>query len=436
MNKIIKSTFCLIILLTYQGQLKSQDKYSMEFIKNITTADLNNNESIGEIDFKNNYVFISKNQNGLKVYDVSNINNPELVSEVDGHIARTFIDGDYAYCVGHQTFMIIDITNPNQCNIIGSLPINAPNEFIAGIEISKNENIVYIGSFHRFAFHFGIEAIDVTEPANPVSLNHLGSFTGVPTDIVIKDHYAFVSAGTYGLGGLYCFDISNPSALSLTSKVNWEWDFGSGLDIEGDKAYISTVGGLYIYDISDPTNMTQIIKYPENVSENNSFNAVRVHQNLAYLIHEDTNFAVLDVTNPQDIKPLVVYSQKKEYNHILVDDHLYLSGSGTADIYKVDLTTNTNSPIAKTSNIVASPNPFSDKLSIDVLTEKTENCKIAIYNQLGKLIFERSMSCIGAGKHTFSWNAYDLSKNKVPAGIYFCKIRVGDYKKTIKIIHN
>ena len=74
------------------------------------------------------------------------------------------------------------------------------------------------------------------------------------------------------------------------------------------------------------------------------------------------------------------------------------------------------------------PNPFNDKLIVDVFTDKNTNGIIALYNAVGEQVLsERNSGFIGL-KH------YEINTSGLPAGFYFCKLQTTNGSVTKKIV--
>jgi hypothetical protein len=92
-----------------------------------------------------------------------------------------------------------------------------------------------------------------------------------------------------------------------------------------------------------------------------------------------------------------------------------------------------NNPIL---SLKAYPNPFIGKIAIQYsLIEFSEydNLELVIYDFLGRIIkiipIEDNYSKI----NEMSWDGMDNTGKKVPSGIYFCVLKLGRYKKILKL---
>lgn len=74
------------------------------------------------------------------------------------------------------------------------------------------------------------------------------------------------------------------------------------------------------------------------------------------------------------------------------------------------------------------PNPFNPSTKIDFTLPIESNVKISIYNLIGQKVSEIVNAKFNAGKHSFEFNASNLS-----SGIYLYKIEAGDFTSTKKM---
>ncbi|MCL4547583.1 MAG: T9SS type A sorting domain-containing protein [Bacteroidetes bacterium] len=75
------------------------------------------------------------------------------------------------------------------------------------------------------------------------------------------------------------------------------------------------------------------------------------------------------------------------------------------------------------------PNPFNPSSTIEFSIPKSTHVNVTIFNTLGKEINILMNSYLSAGKHTVVFDG-----NNLPSGIYFYRLRAGDYTETKKAI--
>jgi|GEM_PF-2959167 len=80
------------------------------------------------------------------------------------------------------------------------------------------------------------------------------------------------------------------------------------------------------------------------------------------------------------------------------------------------------------------PNPFGAQTSIRYALPKESFVTLSIYNASGQKVRTLVNETKQAGEHTVHWNSLDEAGNEVATGVYFCKLQVGDYTETRKMI--
>ncbi len=79
------------------------------------------------------------------------------------------------------------------------------------------------------------------------------------------------------------------------------------------------------------------------------------------------------------------------------------------------------------------PNPFNPETTISFHVPSKSFVSIKIYNMLGQEIQTLVNSEFGAGFQTVHWNAQDRNGNNVSSGVYFYRIKAGNFRKVMKM---
>jgi photosystem II stability/assembly factor-like uncharacterized protein len=113
----------------------------------------------------------------------------------------------------------------------------------------------------------------------------------------------------------------------------------------------------------------------------------------------------------------------------------YLEGeSGYSNDANVTVANNDPLAVANTALLGAYPNPFSTKTSIQYQVKGNEDLLIQIYNIKGQLVKTLARESKASGNHIIAWNGTDDSDRILPSGIYFYKMKSGNYTSTRKVI--
>ena len=201
----------------------------------------------------------------LWVVDVSRPSQPERITTFkDIRPLRMAISGDYAYVNdGNRQITVVDITEPHDLRVVGSLPMVSPKR----LAFDLNGSVLYIATSQE------LHVIDISEPATPQVVN---TFTATFEDdsgeasacylrqFTLSDGYAYVIlAGEENLETIAVLDLSNPTVPREVSRIKPETPlFGANLFVSGNRLFLYTrdIGlmtsqhrdNFYIYDLSAP----------------------------------------------------------------------------------------------------------------------------------------------------------------------------------------
>ena len=113
--------------------------------------------------------------------------------------------------------------------------------------------------------------------------------------------------------------------------------------------------------------------------------------------------------------------------------------NGNAIKVIVEGTTGINHNFISKNDIQASPNPFSNSVTLHYQLVKTSRVQIEVYNLNGQRVQVLKNTVQSAGRYELNWGGKTGSRN-LPSGIYLCKMRLtplaGDkvFKKEVKLI--
>ena len=80
------------------------------------------------------------------------------------------------------------------------------------------------------------------------------------------------------------------------------------------------------------------------------------------------------------------------------------------------------------------PNPFNPSTIVEYALPKDAQVNLSIYNVLGQHVKTLVDDMQRAGKQTVTWDGTDNGGNSVASGVYFYKIRAGDFSSTKKML--
>ena len=80
------------------------------------------------------------------------------------------------------------------------------------------------------------------------------------------------------------------------------------------------------------------------------------------------------------------------------------------------------------------PNPFNPSTQVNYYLQEESYVKLEIYDLLGNFINELVAESQKAGSKTVMWDSKNYKGETVPAGVYFCLLKLEKYYKTVKMI--
>ena len=170
------------------------------------------------------------------------------------------IVGDYAYLllndkstVPEVNFMIVDISEPSRPRTVSLHDVTYTPYIPTGFAITE-----------RYAFitreDFGVEVVDISDKANPVSAGIYENVVGRITRVVAVDHYVFYYDGS---SSWHVLDMSDPQDIEMVTKLR---NIGEPMVVSGKYIYAvqfsdeTNRSTLQVVDVSDPANPTPVFE--------------------------------------------------------------------------------------------------------------------------------------------------------------------------------
>ena len=278
---------------TYVFEVGSSDGLGI-----INVTDIQNPELVSimpiplgdSVEAKGNYMYIGSHNNGVWVVNVSDPSNPHEVVwiQVDGRNHGLTIDGDYLYGTGcWGRIWIVNISNPEDPII--ELPYSSINADHNPIVV---DDYLYVQTYDAYGEYVTI--YDVSDKKNPVLVyqEDLGFGSWIQPLDRYGDNYLIWG----GSNGLFIVDISNRTNPVVVGSYNIDMYTGDA-KVLGDVVYALSGGYLYSIDISDVTN-------PKLLDKIECYgNALVIYGSVAYVLPRvmGGTLKAVDISDPTNL---------------------------------------------------------------------------------------------------------------------------------------
>ncbi|BAQ61980.1 alkaline phosphatase [Geminocystis sp. NIES-3708] len=291
---------------------------------------------------QDNSAYISNASNGITVIDISDHNQPLILSQQVFNGVRDIVTvNDKAYTTNRETGLtIFEVANSTNFELIGnyqnlSLSYSQPSN-----EIAVKGNYAYIADGD-------LKIFDISNPTNPqlilsyeTSRDPINYANDDIYGVEIVDNLAYI----FDSEKLRILDINNPlnpqliSSYIYTSGYYYLWakDFGI---IKNYLYVLDQDKGLKVFNVNNPVNPQFIYSYD---SPDPSLN-LAIAENLAYIAEGNQGVEILDITNPELPLSKAIYTPSGGYSYdiAVVENYGYMA-NGKKGLQIFNLTDSNN----------------------------------------------------------------------------------------------
>lgn len=225
----------------------------------------------------------------------------------------------------------------------------------------------------------------------------------------------------------HILDLTNDGAsLQINGEEIAVWEFSANAFVEGygeNKLDLINFSGD-----SEPTAQEIGLFYIDNLafSDVNAFGAD------GYLVYRD------DMLLTQS--PLSTLA----YTDVALEDGTYTYGvtalydafetEATVLVVEIDGTSNEDNQVSLVTSLQGNyPNPFNPETTIRFSIAQSEHVTVEIFNLKGQKVKTLVSEKLTKGDHSAVWNGLDKKGNQVNSGLYFYRLKAGDFSTTKKM---
>jgi hypothetical protein len=170
-----------------------------------------------------------------------------------------------------------------------------------------------------------------------------------------------------------------------------------GVAVSGNYGYVADWSGLRVVNVSDATH-----PYEEGFYEvpDEAWDAV-ISGNYAYVANDDCGLIILEFIGATEV----------EENINIVGE--LPTGYSLSQNY---------------------PNPFNAQTGVCYRIPEDGHVTLKIFNTLGQEVWSLVDGKQKAGEYAVFWDGRDARGQEVGSGLYFCQLKVDDFRRTIKMV--
>jgi len=259
------------------------------------------------------------------------------------------------------------------------------------------------------------------------------SYIAYTFDVVQIDEYGNLVGGPLILWSvepdLYRVVIKERNHLSVMTAVAYSFDVGDTIDVDfrnGETAYWPDVGTPHPM-FEEPNG-----KY--------SLRGGDIDQDGIIFVGDYSNLA-------QDWNTTDSRSDIDGDGFVFVSDYTILAQNWQKESYVPNMGEGVKSGVqawggSKTEKTLPevfalyqnTPNPFTTLTAIKYTLPKAEYVNLTVYDMTGRIVRTLVKEQQSAGYYDVTWDGRDDSGNSLTTGVYFCRIKAGEFSKTEKLV--
>ena len=357
----------------------------------------------------NDRIFAAAGVGGLKVFDhdLKPSETPGLA--LDGDCLEIRISGNLGFLSSNENGLnIVDLSDPGSIKILSNF---------------KSEGWVKSSSYageHAFLANWqGIIAVDLADINFPVEEGFLDTDFG-STEIEYRNDTVFVASSS----GLELYDVSDPEDISFLSRFASEYP-SLGINLTEEIAILSSgLGGVYLLSLSGSLDLISRIR-----TGGKAYDAV-LNGDRIYIAEADSGITVWDISWREQPRYIFKFQTAGRVQDLLfLGDRLYAADfygvsvfDPVEDYYPGDqrIADDDESP-----EIMLFPNPVREGTTIRLEMETPAMVSVNLYDILGRRVKKIYSGLMQNGQRIVNWDNGDL-----PTGCYFVRIDGENFSAT------
>lgn len=276
-------------------------------LNNITISTYFDTEEVNYVDiYEDQAVFIYSN--GFEIIDVSNASSPVQIISVptDYYVERAKINEEFLYLMVEDGIKIFDISQINNPILLGEYV----DAFYNLDSFAVHNDKIYIADWT------GITVIDISDPTDPSFIATNPNFL-LPQNISIQDDILYLCDFLYGFSMFDIQDLNDPILINTYSTPREAIHYAT----HGDILYlIDWSYGLQVVNMDESANPYEVYHYFEEFSY---VEGLEFTDDYIYYADMLNGLGIYERTNPDE--PIYLTGNEMGTSIIYDDDIVYLS---------------------------------------------------------------------------------------------------------------
>jgi hypothetical protein len=325
------------------------------------------------------------------------------------------LDLPYAWISAYGKGLVcLDVSDLQQPRLVSTTAEAAPGY------LTVHGNRAYLLSL---SYPRTLRALDLTDPAAPLVGAQIPG-AGSPVDSAYRDGVLYLGRSD---GTLQIIDVRDVDAPLLLGSTLMPAPIQYVL-LQGDLVIVVYSDGFQVLSVADP-GMIEVLSPVMAVDANHRRAVWR--EGLVYIARRDVGIQVWDVADPS-LPRLVGEASGPSQDLYLGDDYLVAAGA----VYPLHCSSPTavdDAPRSRNRWLRADPNPFNPRTSIRFTLPVEMTVRVEVYDIRGRYRATLFEGLRAAGEHAVRWDGRDRSGRPLPSGTYFVRLSGGSERHTIKV---
>jgi hypothetical protein len=292
-----------------------------------------------------NYAYLANGDSGLQIIDISNPGQPTLAGSLTGRWPKFNVAamGAYAFL---EHVEAIDVSDPRMPHYLGQEPSPPPWDRTTVQLVTSDRQLYAFSHYYNFQTTAEsnsrgspriLELYDMVDRVNPrFALSNDFGFPqdgAICSDLRVKGNFGFLATNSYNVSSLIVYDTNNFNAV-VTRPT--ELHSITSIELAGNLLVLGGKDGLQIFDVSSATNPLPRGRFGASVNPTNSFSSLEIANGRVVAVETTGGLHVIDVSDSTNLVQVGSYPSQG-FEKIALAGNYALIAAGDQGLTILDL---------------------------------------------------------------------------------------------------